>query len=111
MKTFKDLKFEPHPCAIALKETFAHRCNIDPHMQEMTNATQARMDFPNGYGISVICGIQFYSNGRDTYEVGVFDEGMLTRYFPEDSVKGWLTADEVTEIMIDLQKARKEETE
>lgn len=106
MKTFKDLTFDPHPCTIALKRTFAHRCNIDPHMQEMCNATQARMDFPNGYTISVICGIQFYSNGRDTYEVGVLYQDRLIRYFEHDSVIGWQTEEQVTEIMKEVQELK-----
>ncbi len=102
LKTFEDLQFEPHPHAITLKGLYASQQNIDPYIEQMFEAVQAVMQFPNGYGISVLCGVQFYSNGRDTYEVG-------TRYCEEDGctkweVVGWKTREEVEEIMIELQK-------
>lgn len=106
MKTFKDLTYEPHPHAVALKEHYGKEPSIDPYIKEVLNGTQARMDFANSYGISVLCGILFYSNGRDTYEVAVLYEGELIRYFPEDSVRGWITADEVTEIMKEVQERK-----
>lgn len=88
MKTFEDLVFEPHPSAINVRRLYPRQCDRNPYIQAMCDATQARMDFPNGYGISVLCGPQFYSNGLDTYEVGVMYQGILVRYFTEDSVKG-----------------------
>ena len=104
MKTFDDLIFEPHPHAVALKQIYSSNPNISPYIEEMLDATQARMDFPNGYGISVLCGNQFYSNGRNTYEVGVMYQGRLIRYFPNDSVIGWQTKEEVSELIKEVQK-------
>lgn len=103
MKTFEDLVFEPHPSAINVKRLYPLQHDRDPYTQAMCEAAQARMDFPNGYGISVLFGIQFHSNGRDTYEVAVCYKGDLVRYFPEDSVRGWQTKEQVTELMLELQ--------
>lgn len=105
-KTFEDLKFEPHPSAINAKRLCPNQYDRNPYTQAMCEGTQARMDFPNGYGISVLSGIQFHSNGRDTYEVAVSYQGMLVRYFPEDSVRGWQTKEEVTKLMIEIQKIK-----
>ena len=104
MKTFDDLEFKPHPSAIEYKRLFAHRSKVDPFVKDMCEATQARMDFPNGYGISVLCGTIFYSNGKDTYEVGVFYKDRLIQWFEEDSVRGWQTKEQVTEIMRQVQE-------
>lgn len=103
MKTFDDLQFEPHPTAVALKSLFSEKDMKDPYNQKLCDAAWARMDFPNGYGISVICGIQFYSNGLDTYEVAVLYEGLLTGFFPEDSVRGWQNRHQINEIMKKVQ--------
>lgn len=100
MKTFKDLTFQPHPCAIALKNAYAGQTNVDPYIKEMFGATQATMEFPNGYGISVVCGVQFYSNGHDTYEVCDLYQGS-SHY---GQVRGWLSADEVTRVMKEIQE-------
>ena len=58
IKTFKDLEFEMH-----------HLLSYVKH---------AVMEFENGYGISVIFGERFYSNGIDNYE--------------GCDIKGWLSA-------------------
>lgn len=102
MKTFQDLIFEPHPCAIALKNAYAGHTDIDPYIEEMFSATQAILEFSNGYGISVVCGVQFYSNGHDTYEVCDLYQGN-SHY---DHVRGWLSADEVTLVMKEIQSRK-----
>lgn len=38
-------------------------------------ARQAIMEFENGYGVSVLFGEAFYSNGIDTYEVAILKDG------------------------------------
>ena len=106
MKTFEDLRFEPHPHAVHLKQFYAGQTNVDPYIEDMFNGAKAWMEFPNGYEISVLCGVQFYSTGRDTYEVGVFYQGMDTQFFPTGSVAGWQTRDEVEEIMKDVQELK-----
>lgn len=87
MKTFEDLVFEPW-----LFGGHAH----------------ARMDFENGYGVSVVFGEKFYSNGIDTYELAVMFEGERTYNTPiTDDVLAYITADEVTATMEAVQKLPK----
>lgn len=87
MKTFKDLKFEEHYFSPFCKE-----------------AKQAKMNFENGFGVSVLFGNCFYSNGRNTYEVAVLKNGGLC-YDTEitTDVLGHLTKSEVTEVMKKVQ--------
>ena len=86
MKTFDDLVFKPHPVGIG---------------------TQAYETFDNGYGVSVICGDLFYSNGVDTYELAVLKDGKICYDTPiTDDVIGYLSEDEVTEVMKRVQRLR-----
>jgi hypothetical protein len=90
-KTFDDLEWNPW--------------TTDEHYsQEFLDSRQAKMTFSNGYGVSVLCGTPFYSNGEDSYEVGIMKYGelfKLDRY--DDTVIGYRTKDEVTNIMKYLQ--------
>lgn len=85
MKHFEDLIFQKHP--------FSAR------------GIRASMYFPNGYGISVICGSEFYSNGIDTYEIAVLKEGEGICYDTPitNDVIGYLTRKEVDDIMEQIQ--------
>lgn len=75
-------------------------------VKEYLGATQAVKFFDNGYGISVVCGSVFYSNGLDTYEVAAMRGDDIDYENPvvPDGVAGNLTADEVTEVMRRLQE-------
>ena len=86
MKTFKDLEFKPHTL-------------------EYGNGKQASMNFENNYGVSVIFGEIFYSNGIDTYEIGILHDGSLT-YDTDitDDVIGYQTENEISEIMEKVQQ-------
>lgn len=86
MKTFKDLRFTAHP-AVALH-------------------TQARMDFENGYGVSVVTGLAARCGGG-TYEVAIMKNGNLC-YSTDitDDVLGYQTPDEITDVMIKLQSLK-----
>lgn len=87
MKTFNDLVFGQH---------------INPNI---TDTKQARMQFDNGYGISVVLGGEgIYSNGFDTYEVAIlyndelcYDSGLC------DDIFGHQTENEITELMEKIQ--------
>lgn len=75
-KTFRDLKFYPHRNSMGGK--------------------QAIIQFDNNHRISVVGGSYgLYGDGETTFEIW--------RSCDED-VQGWLTAEEVTEKMIELQK-------
>lgn len=98
IKTFKDLQFQPH-------KLLRGAGSLPPYLREQyQNARQAIMDFDNGYGVSVIIGKCFYSNGIDTYELAVLKDGGLCYDTPvTDDVLGGLSEDEVTEAMKKLQ--------
>ena len=63
------------------------------------------MEFDNGYGVSVICTPFSYGGKSGLYEMAVFHDGELT-YTTDlgDDVKGWLTEDEVTELLKQIQE-------
>ena len=91
MKTFDDLVFEYHPIT---------ECGIDKYK----NCKQAVINFDNGYGVSVIFGTAFYSNGIDTYELAVLLEGSIC--YPHEignDVLAYISKDEVTEAMRKIQ--------
>lgn len=85
MKAFKDLEFKTH----------IYYPHFDKH---------ARMDFDNGYGISVINGNHAYC-GVDTFEVAVFKDGELCydTHITDDTI-GYCTEDDVTRIMKKIQE-------
>lgn len=90
MKTFKDLVFNKHP-------------NFPMF------SMQARMFFPNGYGISVVAGEYAYSDNENPYECGVLkgnsDKWDLTYDTPiTDDVIGYCDEEKVTEIMKQIQE-------
>ena len=91
MKTFKDLDFKKHSIA-------------ESGIERYQDAKQATETFENNYGVSVIFGNCFYSNGKDTYEVAVLYDGDIT-YNTEitNDVLGHLSEEEVSEIMIKVQ--------
>ena len=70
--------------------------------------TLARIFFDNGYGASIILGSFFYSNGIDTYEIGVLkgteEDWDLTYKTPiTDDVLGYLTKAEVLNILKEIE--------
>ena len=83
LKTYEDLEFETHPIG---------------------QGNLAKMNFDNGYGVSVLLGNMFYSNGTTTYEVAVTKDGVLCydTHITSDVI-GYVTYDTVTEIMADVQ--------
>lgn len=93
MKAFKDLEFKRHP---------------------LGNGKQARMDFPNGYGVSVVRfsvlgGYGSYTDNESEWELAVFKDGGLCYATPiTDDVIGHLSADDVTKIMKKVQKLKQE---
>ena len=95
-KTFDDLVFE---------DWWKSRKHYGRHYFE---GKQARMDFDNGYGVSVLFGDHFYSNGIDTYELAVLYGGRLYYNTPvTNDVLGYITKDQVTAAMIEIQKLTK----
>jgi len=85
MKTFKDLEFVPHP----------------NHM----GGVQARIQFDNGYGASVVCTPYTYGGDKGLYELAVLgSDGHLTYNTPiTNDVLGYLKEEEVTNILEQIQ--------
>jgi hypothetical protein len=86
MKTFKDLNFNPHP--------------------NNMGGVQAIERFDNGYGASVVCTPYTYGGKEGLYELAVFgNDGHITYDTPiTNDVLGYLTTNEVTEILIKIQQ-------
>ena len=96
-KTFDDLEFKPW-----LERRSASPAAF-PCYEE---AKQAIMEFPNGYGVSILFGDAFYSDGVSTYELAVLLEGHLVypgEVCPDDDVLGYITKEQVTEAMRKIQ--------
>jgi len=86
MKTFKDLEFVEHPSHIG--------------------GVQARIQFDNGYGASVVKTPYSYGGDRGLYELAVLDnDGHLTYDTPITSdVIGYLRDIDVTDVMEKIQQ-------
>lgn len=76
-------------------------------LKENLNAKMATLNTDNGYKFSVIFGSIFYSDGKETYEMAIVDlatNELTDKFFDgEDSVKGYLFPEEITEIMKRVQ--------
>lgn len=89
MKTFKDLEFEK-------RDDFGFD-------------SQAVMEFPNGWGLSVINGSFAYSY-EGTYEVAILNNGTID-YSTKitDDVLRYQTPEEITDVMKKLQEMKPKE--
>lgn len=100
IKTFKDLKFEMHPI-------FSYAKMQDTKLVSF-GVKRAIMEFENGYGVSVVLDKLSYSNGIDTYEVGILKDGNLCcDTYITDDVLGYQNEKDVTEIMRKVQELNK----
>lgn len=90
MKTFKDLEFKQHPNSI----------------REYDMGVQARLDFDNGFGVSVVKGPHTYGGDRGLYELAVFKDGEIHYDNPiaNGDVVGYLREEDVTDAMLVIQK-------
>ena len=81
---FEDLEFKPHRTGMGI---------------------QARMDFGNNYGVSVVQGDNFYNNTDEEYELAVMYNGNICyNTYITDDVMGYLSKEEVTKIMGQVQE-------
>ncbi len=84
MKTFKDLKFKKHP---------------------MGDGIQAKMNFNNNYGVSVVKTSFSYGGNSGYYEIAILYKGEITyNTHITDDVIGWQTEENITEVMEKVQK-------
>ena len=83
IKDFNDLEFESRGCR---------------------DGQQASLQFENGFGVSVIKGFGSYSDEDSPYELAVLWGNQLCYSTPiTNDVMGYLTSEEVTEIMKQIQ--------
>jgi hypothetical protein len=89
MKTFNHLEFKDHPNHIG--------------------GVQSRMDFENGFGVSVVKTPYSYGGDRGLYELAVFKDGHIHYDNPiaKGDVVGYLRAEDVTDAMLIIQKFEK----
>ena len=88
MNTFNDLDFQPmqHEIGIGVK---------------------ARIDFDNGYGVSVIRSPYSYGGNQGLYELAVIKDNNLCYDTPiTDDVLGYLTEDQVTDYLRQIQELK-----
>ncbi len=87
MKTFKDLEFE------ILKDDFM-------------SGKRARIHFDNNFGASVVSHTFSYGGNQGLYELAVLfdDEIHYDNPVAHGDVRGHLTEEEVTELLIEIQK-------
>lgn len=63
------------------------------------------IDFPNGYGASIICGYRSFHCDDDTYEVAVTKHGSLCYTTPiADDVLGYQTDDDVAHLLAAIER-------
>ncbi len=85
MKQFKDLEFKPH---------------------SIGDGVQARMDFKNGYGVSVVK-LNVSYGYPNLWELAVLYDGSLTYNTPiTDDVIGHLSEEKVTNVMLEVQNLK-----
>jgi len=88
MKTFNDLKFDQHP-------NLGH-----------ADGVQARMNFDNGFGVSVVKSPYSYGGENGLYELAVFKDGHIHYDNPvaNGDVVGYLRPEDVSDAMAVIQK-------
>jgi hypothetical protein len=85
--------------------------DFKPHKYHADNGIQARLDLDHGIQISVVSHKDkkpefggLYGNASDgTYEVAVFHDNNMIPLSSADDVLGWQTADQLNELMSNLQ--------
>ncbi len=74
-----------------------------PHSVGM-DGRHAVVDFPNGYGASVVTGSIFYSRPETPYEIAVLHNGKLDYSTPiTNDVCGYCTEEEANEILRQIE--------
>lgn len=87
MKTFNDLVFKPHP---------------------IQDGIISRIHFDNEWGASVVRHEYSYGGNKGLFELAILDKTGELCYTTSvsDNVVGWLTENDVTELMKDIQKLK-----
>ncbi len=86
----KMLKFEKHKFSSIIKNQYC-----------------ASKNFKNGYGISVLLGTCFNSNGKNTYEIAILKDNKLCYETNiTNDILGYVTKDEIIKIINQVKKLK-----
>ena len=90
MKTFNDLQFKNHPGSTT----------------DFNMGIVSRLEFDNGWSVSVVKGQYTYGGDKGLYELAVFKDGEI--HYDNDvangDVIGYLRPEDVTDVMEKIQK-------
>ena len=90
MKTVNDLQFKNHPGSTT----------------DFNMGIVSRLEFDNGWSVSVVKGQHTYGGDKGLYELAVFKDGEI--HYDNDvangDVVGYLRPEDVTDVMIKIQK-------
>ena len=70
--SFSDIEFKPY--FTEEEVNFIKKLKL---MKDVDKYMQGVVEFENGYGVSVLLGQLFHSDGKDTYEVAVTYDGHI----------------------------------
>lgn len=90
MKTFNDLQFKNHPGSTT----------------DFNMGIVSRLEFDNGWSVSVVKGQYTYGGDKGLYELAVFKDGEIhyDNVVANGDVVGYLRPEDVTDVMIKIQK-------
>lgn len=93
-------------------KTFKDLCFTKPVNPMWEKGSQAILFFKNGYGVSVLFGTDFRSNGKNTYEVAIIkgnekDFNLVYDTPIANDVISFITEEQVTRVMKLVQKLNK----
>lgn len=115
MKTFKDLEFKPHGNrGVDFLDEFVDITLIQDETKISGEAVQARLDFDNGYGVSVLTGSSFFHIDEDgPYEMALFKNGHIHYIRDTDDktfedVVDYCDEEEITHLMKVIQEMPKD---
>lgn len=96
-------KNKPIPSCVPLIDSNFSHLEFQPH-DNFSDVVQARLDFDNGFSISVIASKEarqgiYGSLEEDLYEVAIYDENGMIPLSRSDDVVGWQTAYQVSILM------------
>lgn len=92
--SFSDIEFKPY--FTEEEVNFIKKVRL---MSDADKSMQGVVEFENGYGVSVLLGRPFQSNGKDTYEVAVTYDGHIINRDNRQWVECFLNRYEVEKLM------------
>lgn len=92
--SFSDIEFKPY--FTEEEVNFIKKLKL---MKDADKYMQGVVEFENGFGVSVLLGQLFHSDGEDTYGVAVTYDGHIINRYNEQWVECFLNRDEVEKLM------------